>query len=721
MMNTLSKAWRYLRANGKKKFVLRVAQKLLGMKETRPAVTAPVVPAPVAAAPPLRGNGDLDLRHLHRQLNYFLASSDRLVFPETSQPLVSLVILLYNRAEVTLQCLTSIIARTTVPYEVILVDNASTDQTRRMLEKIEGAKVMVNASNLGFVAGCNQGAAQARGKYLLFLNNDVELTSDAVRILAETLENSREAGAAGGKLVFPDGTLQEAGSIIWSDGATSGYGRGDQPDKPEYNYLKEVYYCSGAMLLTPRELFASLGGFQECYQPAYYEETDYCMLLRKNNRRVFYQPAATAWHHEFGSAPREAAIQLQARNREIFVNRWAEVLKQYLPREGGDLLRGRECARPQPSILVVEDRIPDPRLGCGYPRSFNLLMHLREIGCSVTLFPMLIQAPEPETNQILQQKSVEVMSAPQGGLDFGAFLRDRRGYYDAVFVSRPHNLEKALPELRRHAAGVPVIYDAEAVFTLRDILYKEAVKGETVSPERKAEMIGEEMNLAKAGDAVVTVSEGEQKIFREHGIGHTHVLGSIFTPMPTPRPFTRRRDLLFVGSVLHSPSPNEDALLYLVREIFPHIRRRLECRLWIVGTVEIPSVWKLQSEDVRVTGRTDDLTPYYDQSRVFVVPTRYSAGIPLKLLEAASRGLPVVTNALTAGQLGWQDGEDLLVGDTPEAFAGKVVSLYQDEGLFLKLRENALRRVAAEYSEAIFHSNLRALLHETVRDRPKAR
>lgn len=706
MLEKIGKGYRYLKRYGKKRFLLRVWEKILGL--VQPGPEPPTAPVQTAT-----GRKASELPLAEKLLDVFLATNARLEFPRHEHPVVSFVILLYNRVEMTYQCLVSLIAHTSVPYEVILVDNASTDRTSRLLERTSNAVVLRNPVNDGFVDGCNQGAARACGKHLLFLNNDVELTTDIASVLVQTLEGDPSIGAVGGKLVFPDGRLQEAGSIIWQDGTTSGYGRDDDPDQPKYSYLREVDYCSGALLLTPRERFLSLGGFDPVYRPAYYEEADFCMRLRKNGYRVIYQPLATVTHHEFGSGSKEPAMRLQTINRERFVQRWKDALREHWPRESTDPTIAREPKSRRKNLLFIDDRVPDPNLGCGYPRTYRVLQQLAALGTRVTFFPLLLSDPEPETARVLQQKGIEVMYAA-GPLDLEAFFSARRAYYDAVFISRPHNMHTALPIVKKYAPEVPVVYDAEAVFALRDILYEEVVQGRICSAAQKEARIEKEMTLAKAGDLVTAVSDREQSLFIRYGVKRARVVGDLFTAKPTPRPFSQRQDILFVGSVLHSPSPNEDAILYFVREIFPRVQRELSCRLHIAGTVTRRSVWDLNSETIHVTGKVENLTPYYDQCRLFIVPTRYSAGIPLKLLEATAHGLPTVATPLIADQLGWRAGEDLLVGKEPTDFAARVVELYHNETLFLKLRENALARLQAEFSEERFKEDLSSVLREVL-------
>lgn len=627
---------------------------------------------------------------------------------EVDDPEVSIVIPVWNRWPFTYRCLAAIAENLKgTSYEVVVVDNASTDETPEILNKVGNLRVVRNAANLGFVLGSNAGVRVARGEYILFLNNDAHILSGTVRALLSTIRADPSVGAVGGRMIFLDGRLQEAGSIVFKDGACLGYGRGDDPFAPEYSYVRDVDFCSGALLLTPRELFNELGMFDERYAPAYYEDADYCMAVRANGKRVVYQPAAVIVHHEFGSSPRrEAALELQDRNRRVFVDKWASVLQGHEAASHDNVLVARDATRRR-RLMFVDDRVPDPRLGCGYPRTYRMLASLRDLGWAVTFFPLLFpERLEPCTSE-LEAIGVEVITgAGDRRLDLKEFLERRPDHYDVILVSRPHNMREAAPFVRAASPRARIVYDAEAIFAMRELQLL-ALEGAPASANVAEALVRDEASLVRSADAVTAVSPREASTFRDFGVLETHVVGHLVDPRPTPAPFVDRSGLVFVGSLARR-SPNEDAVLHFVREILPLIRQEIACTLFVVGASPSEAISSLDSPDVRIVGAVDDLTPWYDRARAFVIPTRYAAGIPLKLYEAAAFGVPSVVTPLVAGQVGWRDGYELLVGADPAGFARRVVELHTNEALWNRIRQGAIGAVQRDCSPEAFTAALRA-------------
>ena len=399
-------------------------------------------------------------------LTEFMRAGSELRFASHERPSVSVLLALHNRAELTLRCLQRLREQESVSIELVIVDNHSTDETPTLLDRVHGAHIIRPGENLGFLRACNLAARAARGEFLLFLNNDTELPPDSLRAALETIEGSESVGAVGGRLVFPDGRLQEAGSIIWNDGSCLGYGRGDSPTAPQYSYVRDVDYCSAAFLLTPRELFFELGEFDGRYQPAYYEDADYCVRLWKAGRRVVYDPRVLVTHFEFASSTSSAAATaMQLERRALFADIHREWLAGQVPPATDGVLRARDRHRTGQRILVIDDRVPHASVGFGDPRALALLRSLVDLGHSVTLFP--VSVVDEDWARIYEDipREVEVLRG-YGGRHLVPFFRERAGYYDCIIVSRSHNmalLRAKLGEPGGWMRNARVIYDAEAI------------------------------------------------------------------------------------------------------------------------------------------------------------------------------------------------------------------------------------------------------------------
>jgi GT2 family glycosyltransferase/glycosyltransferase involved in cell wall biosynthesis len=650
-------------------------------------------------------------------LDMFLGSAGVLHLRTSAPPLVSVLLVTFNRAELTFACLRSLNDACEEPFEVILVDNHSTDRTRTLLDRTRGARVIHNDDNLHFVKGANQAAAQARGEFLLFLNNDAQVLPAAIDSALRTIRSAEQIAAVGGKIVRLDGTLQEAGSIVWNDGSCLGYGRGEKPLDPEYMFRRDVDYCSGAFLLTRKAAFEAVGGFDLDYAPAYYEDADYCLKLWERGLRVAYDPGAVVLHFEFGSAPSaEAAITLQAQHQEVFAGK-----RRLEERESPDpsrVLFARDRPHKGLRVLFLEDQVPHPWLGSGLPRTNQLLKCLVALGHFVTFYPVLVPFANWEEIYRAVPPDVEVIRGMgTGGL--AAFLRSRSGYYDVVLVSRPHNmgiLEQSLRQEQPLPARIRVIYDAEALFCLRDIAGRQ-LRGETVQPPEIEALLAAEVALAKRAHAVISVSAGEAALFAERGVPEVHVLSQSLTPTPGPSAFPAREGFLFVGTVRDDGSPNADSLVWFIEEVWPLVRTALgSVHFLVVGVDDSSSVLRLAKDGVQFLGRPKDILPLYDAARVFVAPTRFGAGIPLKIQEAAAHGVPVVTTTVMGRQLGWENGVHLLMAHSAPAFAAGCADLYRSPELWERLRRNALERVAEDCSPARFALELDRILRSRTGD-----
>ncbi|CAN2047651.1 O-antigen biosynthesis protein [Candidatus Magnetomoraceae bacterium gMMP-1] len=244
----------------------------------------------------------------------------------------SVIIPVFNQIDFTKQCLKAILQNTPIDlYEIIIVDNASTDGTKEFLNTLKlPVKIIRNFENKGYAIACNQGAKAAIGKYLIFLNNDTIPQKGWLESSIKMAESDPSIGAIGAKLIYPDGVLQEAGGIIFSDGTSLNIGAGDNPDKDIYNKIREVHYCSGACLFVRRDLFNKIRGFDLRYAPAYCEDSDLCFSIRKLGYKIMYNPNSVVFHYEAitsrHSIDGNAREKIIMKNKERFIKKWKKEL-----------------------------------------------------------------------------------------------------------------------------------------------------------------------------------------------------------------------------------------------------------------------------------------------------------------------------------------------------------------------------------------------------------
>jgi glycosyltransferase involved in cell wall biosynthesis len=293
-----------------------------------------------------------------------------------------------------------------------------------------------------------------------------------------------------------------------------------------------------------------------------------------------------------------------------------------------------------------------------------------------------------------------------------SFLRTRKDYYATIIVSRPHNMELLGPILTAHPdwfENIDVIYDAEALFAAREVGLRK-LSGKPMTQEEERKTFADEIQLASKADRILAVSEGERASFAAYGVSRVDVLGHSLPPKPFATDFSDRTGLLFVGAVHQEDSPNCDSLIWFLTDIYPRIRASLgDIAVTIAGVNRSERLQKLATGPVRITGHLPSLDNLYSQTRVFIAPTRYAAGIPHKVHEAAAYGLPVVATPILAAQLGWSSRE-LGIGETAEEFAERCIEIYRDARKWSTQRDAALDKIRSECSPEGFEEKIRQIL-----------
>jgi GT2 family glycosyltransferase len=244
-------------------------------------------------------------------------------------PVVSVVLPAHNHVDFTLCCLAAVARHPAkASFEVIAVDDTSTDETPRVLPLVTNLTYLRNEVNQGFLRTVNRGARAARGRLLLILNNDTQVQEGWLDALVAAFEDPK-VGLAGSKLVYPSGHLQEAGAVIRADGTVELVGFNGDPRAPEFNVVREVDHCSGACVMVPRELFLEKGGFDEVYAPIYFEDCDLSLRVRSEGRKVVYVPESVVVHHlSVTMSDSTAKLRQIEANRRLLLDRWGDVLAE---------------------------------------------------------------------------------------------------------------------------------------------------------------------------------------------------------------------------------------------------------------------------------------------------------------------------------------------------------------------------------------------------------
>lgn len=630
-------------------------------------------------------------------------TSQKIVFQSSDDPEVSIIIPVYNNFRSTLKCLQSV--RNSIGMikaQIIVIDDASSDETRNLEDFCKGISILRNPVNLGFLRSCNKAAGQAKGKYFYFLNNDTKVRKNWLKPLLAVFEKFEKVGIVGSKLVFPDGQLQEAGGIIWNDATGWNYGKGDHPEKSEYNYVKEVDYVSGASLMISKSLWNELRGFDEQYCPAYYEDTDLAYRARTRGYKVMYQPKSVVVHFEGlsnGCKSNSGIKKFQESNRRKFLTEWKKVLESESSPNGKHVFLHRDRSAGKKQLLVIDHYVPHFDQDAGSRSTFSYLKLFLKMGFSVKFIGDNFYRHQPYTS-ILQQMGIEVLYGDYYQRNIRNWLREHAQFFNFIILHRCHIAPKYLDEVKKYSSAklAYVGHDLQFLSSRR----KWNVTGDQNHKKDMNRFEKIESKIFSKVDIIFPFSTYEAPFIRE--IAPDKIVQTIpvyfYNHLPkTSNSLINRRDILFVGFFGHPP--NTDAALWFCKDVFPLIKKQLpEVRLHIVGSNPTAEILALAHEDIQVTGYVPDKTlkNYYHSCRIAVIPLRFGAGVKGKLLESLYYGIPTVVTPIAAEGVP-EIEKHTLIAEDPETFANHVQNVYTDENLWNKYARSGKTLIEKYFTE----------------------
>lgn len=615
--------------------------------------------------------------------------ADAMLLRTTMDPLrprVSVIVVTYRDAALLRDCLLSLQRSNAdgVAFEVLVVVNGHQVQWAAGLPDLGGrVRYLTAGSNLGFAGACNLAARESKADYLVLLNDDAVVEPGWLATLLQTADRHPGAAAVGSCMLDVDGRIFEAGSVLWGDGTTLGVGRGLPASSPRWDFVRRVDYCSASSLLVRRSAWEAVGGMDTGYHPAYAEDVDICLRFAELGMDVLYEPRSRVVHRVSQSSLPRYRDFLEERGRRRLVERWGEELARRVaaPTEAtldDSVERAVAQARGMHRrVLVVDDRFPDRALGSGFGRMVDVLEELAAAGCALAFHAT---CEPPAARDSLREIGCRVIDEPLAG-----HLGRPGTRYDVAIVSRPVNVDRAVPLIREHQPHAHVVYDAEALW-YRRIERQAALATEPAAraalQREAAAMLALETGVVREVDSVVCLSADEAELVTAIA-GHAPVSVIEPTPVaavPTTAPFERRQDMVFVAGWLSGRgSPNDDALGWFVEAVLPRVLRSVPwARLLVTGAGPPLSVRVRRSAAVRLVGHVPDLWDLYNGVRVALSPTRFGSGVKIKTVEALAHGVPVVATPVGAEGVETNGLPLLEPTDDAEVMAAQIVELLSD-------------------------------------------
>jgi glycosyltransferase involved in cell wall biosynthesis len=364
-------------------------------------------------------------------------------------------------------------------------------------------------------------------------------------------------------------------------------------------------------------------------------------------------------------------------------------------------------------VIVIDALFPDPLFGAGFPRATQILNYFgTQQDISLHFFALWQDwsVNQTELKSLLPQGTETTMNLNEENIE--GVLLGQTDPADMIWVSRYHTwvrISKIRHENPDFFSRTKFIYDSECIESQR-LKLKSFVSGTPILESEFIEILENEMCYAREADIVIAVNAKEQKLFHEYGCGIVEIISHVVSQTSELKPVDNRFGLLFVGRLVEEDSPNTDSINWFALNCYPELlSASITCRL--VGRIS-PEIQDRYTENgFEVSGSILNLQPLYDEAKLFIAPTRFAAGIPIKVIEAAAAGVPILATSILCEQLGWIPGKDMLVADSAQECIEQIRKIHEDDELWYSIQRSAQARVKKEFSITTFEKSVNNVLN----------
>ncbi len=526
----------------------------------------------------------------------------------------------------------------------------------------------------------------ARGKYLCFLNSDTIVTDSWADNLTNSFKLAKNVGIAGTKLLYEDGSLQEAGGIVFSNGDAANIGKNEPADDSWYKYFKDVDYVSGAALAILKKDFDSLGGFDKRFTPAYYEDTSLCLDVRhKLKKRVVVNPLSLVIHHEGATNGKDESKGFKKFlpiNRKKFIDKHSKDLKDY-----GESFANIWWDRDKyikGNVLIIDQCIPTPKQDSGSKDMDNILRALLNQNYRPHIFALSNRGETPESYGYYE-KGVHCVFG-KDNLSFVEFYKKYCSLFSLVMISRVNSYEEVSNVIDKYTPNIKTIFYTVDLHHVRMEAEYERTKSLELQKKSNITKIKEIQAINKCTKSIVLSPKEKNYLINNHGISPEKILEwplirSEFEKLNEYKKIKNPRDIIFIGGYRHSP--NIEAVRLLENKILPELihvfeKNNLEFPgIKLYGSQPTSYIKNLENRNLKYVGFIENEADAFAKAKISIAPIPFGAGLKGKTLSSLIYRTPIVGSAYACEGFN-NNFPEVLVNSSldPEEFALNVYKTY---------------------------------------------